>query len=297
MVSRRGFLKATALCSATAASGCQSLGRIFRRKGVRPGLRTIAYNVYACYGWMPDEAKFKKRRQAAKDKAFMSDMAKRFADALRPFQSDMITFSESPAESVVKEIADRLEMRHAFFPSGGNYPGALMTRLEIIEAANCPIVGGQRPKELFTRHWGRAVLRTPFGETILHSIHLHPSDSAVREREVTEVLKALAGDFKSGRPLLLQGDFNHSPDGPEYRRWKAVGLVDTFKAAGVESATIIPKPASGSPKRIDFVWAYGPLAKCVSKVCILSQRPFCPAPNDPESFSLSDHLPVMATFG
>jgi len=296
MISRRGFLEAAAMGWVVSTAGCGTFKKILTGKGVAAGLRTITYNVYACYGWTPVEAIFKQRRQAAKDKNVMMEMAGRFADALRPFQSDVMTFTESPAEWVIEEIAKRLEMRRVFFPSGKDWPGALMTRLEIVESANCPIVGGQRPKDLFTRHWGRAVLRSSFGDLVLHSIHLHPSDNAVRDREVTEILKAMESDFRSGRSLLLQGDFNHTAAKPEYKRWKAAGLVDAFTVAGVGSGNTMPKPTGEPAKRVDFIWAYGPIAKRLRKVRVLNKRPFTLAPNDPDSFALSDHLPVMATF-
>jgi endonuclease/exonuclease/phosphatase family metal-dependent hydrolase len=296
MLSRRDFLKAAAIGSVVGAGGCNLFGGVSAGKRGSARLRTVTYNVYACHGWTPDEEKFKQRRQAAKSKAFMADMARRFADALRPFQSDIITFSESPPEWVVKEIADRLEMRHIFFQSGAGYPGAVITRCEIVESVNCPIGGGERPKDLFTRHWGRAVLRTALGETILHSAHLHPSKDEIREREVTEILKAMQSDFKSGRPLLFQGDFNHTDIKPEYARWKAAGLVDMFTVAGVGSEITMPQPTGESPKRIDFIWAYGPLVKRVREVRVLGEQPFAVVANDPESFALSDHLPVMATF-
>ena len=62
-------------------------------------------------------------------------------------------------KSVVKEIADRLGMKYVYFPSGQNWPGALLTRFEIVGSKNCPVVGGERPKDLFTRHWGMAEVR------------------------------------------------------------------------------------------------------------------------------------------
>jgi endonuclease/exonuclease/phosphatase family metal-dependent hydrolase len=305
MISRRNFLKAATVAAVAAGTGCTRLKSIFARKSYK--LRTVTYNVYACYGWTPDEAKFKERRKAAKDKAFMSDMARRFADALRPLEADIITFQESPAEWVVEEIARQLKMGHIFFPSCASYPGAVITNFDVVEKQNCPIVGGVRPKDLFTRHWGRAVLSAPFGNLILHSAHLHPSDAAVRRREVTEVLKAMKGDFRSGLPLVFQGDFNHTDTQPEYKQWADGGLVDLFRRAGVGSEITMPLPTKESPKRIDYIWSYGWFAKHVREVCVIRELPFSLDPNNPESieihrqdaratFALSDHLPIMATF-
>lgn len=297
MISRRGFLKAAMAGAVAAPAGCGSLPSVFPERGGKSRLRTITYNVYACYGWMPDEEKFKKRRAAAKEKPFMRDMAQRFAEAFRPFRSDIITFSESPAEWVVKEIADRLEMRHLYFRSGGSYPGTVLTPHEILESKDCPLVGGgERPKDLFTRHWGRAVLKTPVGEFILHSAHLHPSKDDIREQEVAEILRAMQSDFAGGRPLLFQGDLNHTDTKPEYIRWIEAGLVDTSKAAGRGPGITMPKPTGEAPKRIDYIWSYGAFAKRVREVLVLNRRPFTVNPRDSDSFGLSDHLPVMATF-
>ena len=105
----------------------------------------------------------------------------------------------------------------------------------------------------------------------------------------------MAADLKNERSLLFQGDLNHEPDGPEYDRWKTAGLVDTFAARGVGRPLTIP---STTPrKRIDYVWAHGPIAARVKECRVLFEGPFRTNPDDPRSFALSDHIPVMATFG
>lgn len=45
-------------------------------------------------------------------------MPKRLANELALYEPDIINFSESPDESVVKGIADRLGMKYVYFPSG-----------------------------------------------------------------------------------------------------------------------------------------------------------------------------------
>ena len=293
-ISRRDFLRAAVLGSAACVAGCGRWKDRHAGNG-EARFRTITYNVFACYGWLPNEEKFKQRRAAAKDKQARVDMAARFAEALQPFDADLITFQEAPPEWVVAEIANRLQCHHVFFPSGEYWPGALLTRLEVIESANCPI-GGDRPKDLFTRHWGRAVLRSAFGPVVVHSVHLNPHKEAIRQREATEVLRVIRNDFESGRPLILQGDFNHTDANPEYQMWVAAGLVDTFRAAGKGLAITMPKPTDKQPRRIDFIWTHGAFVKRVREVRVLSGRPFSLDPKDPDSFALSDHRPVMATF-
>ncbi len=78
-------------------------------------------------------------------------------------------------------------MKYVYFPSGQNWPGALLTRFEIVRSKNCPVVGSERPKELFTRHWGMAEVRWPNGQTlIVHSAHLRPgAEPEIRQREIS----------------------------------------------------------------------------------------------------------------
>ncbi len=251
-------------------------------------LRVIAYNVYKCTGWPKD-------RPLAQEATEKGQMPERFALELGLYEPDIINFSESPDESVVKEIAERLGMKSVCFPSGQNWPGAVLSRFEIVRSENCPLVGGERPKNLFTRHWGMAEVRLPHGELlVVHSAHLHPSDSQIRKREVAEVLRAMEQDFRANRSMLLMGDLNHSPDQPEYEMWKKAGWIDTFANVGQGEGLTIK---SDKPQwRIDYVWAAGHVAKRVVESRPLFQGAFRTNPADPQSFALSDHLPQLAVF-
>ena len=116
MHTRRRFLCFSAGVSGFAALGYPTFGQTARQQ-----LRVIAYNVYKCTGW-PNQ------RTLAQQAVKLGQMPKRLADELALYEPDIINFSESPEESVVKEIAHKLGMKHVFFPSGQNWPGALLTR-------------------------------------------------------------------------------------------------------------------------------------------------------------------------
>jgi len=284
MVSRRELLRIAALGGAAFPLGCAVVAR--RRAAGRKSrkLRTITYNVLECQGWSPGKGA----------KPAREEIHRMFAEALGRLRPDIVTFQESPPEEVVAEIARLLGMNHTFFPSGKAWPGALMTRFEIIESQNCPAVGGKRPRGLFTRHWGRAVLRAPFGDLVVHSAHLHPSNAQTRLREVEEILRAMESDFQRGRLLIFQGDLNHPPTDPEHGRLKQAGLVDAFEAAGVGPGETFK--ADHPAKRIDYIFAYGTMARHIREARVLRERPFCTDPDNPRSVALSDHLPVMAKF-
>ncbi len=249
----------------------------------------IAYNVYGCKGW-PEN------RPLAKKAVKKGQMAKRLAMELALYDPDIINFSESPSEAVTKEVAKLLGMHHVRFPSGGNWPGTLLSKFEITESKNVPL-GYDRPKELFTRHWGRATIKLPSGESlIVHSAHLHPSpDPTIRLKEIKAMLAAMKVDLKAGRSMLLIGDLNHNPDTEEYKLWTDAGWTDTFAKVGKGQGLTIK---ADMPKyRIDYIMATGPVAKQVTESRPLFEGAFRLNIADKGSFALSDHLPQFAVFG
>ena len=297
MMNRRGFLKTGAMLAASSTGlGARALAQANSPEDRSQGLTTISYNILACRGY-PETDENRERLTLARDR-----MTTRFALELSLYRPDIVTFQESPSEETIARIAQQMEMKYAFFPGGwpgnddwpGGFPGTIMTRFPIVEKENCPLAEGNRPDDLFTRHWCRAAVETDTGTLSIYSAHLHPSDAAVREREVTEILKVLKPELDAGTPLLFQGDLNHAPAGPEYARWVNAGLVDTFatKGAGVDASV----PSTDPRTRIDYIWTHGPLTKRLVESRILFEGQFRTNPADPRSFALSDHIPVLARF-
>lgn len=258
--------------------------------GKRPSgrtLTTIAYNILKCTGWPPTMSA--KRLGNVKQQ-----IPQRLALELAAYKPDIVNFSEAPTESVVRRIAEQLGMNHVYFRSGQDWPGAILTRFDILEHRNFPLARGRRPKDLFTRHWGRALLRTNFGDLAVHSAHLHPANPVWRKLEVDEVIKSVTLDIEAGRSVLLQGDMNHTPKWPSYAHWIKAGLTDTQAAADNGD-----KPTINAHKpriRIDYVFAAGPIAGHVDHARCLFEGAFRTNPDDPLSYALSDHLPVLASF-
>lgn len=283
MLSRRQF------CTAVGAAGVSAatLPLFASDKPQRP-LRVIACNVYVCKGW-PDD------RPLAKRAVKQGQMARRLAMELALYEPDIINFSESPSEAIVKEVAEHLGMNHVRFPSGGSWPGTLLSRYEILDPQNVPL-GSERPKDLFTRHWGRATIALPDSDPLLvHSAHLYPvSDPTVRLKEIRAMLSSMKDDLASGRSMLLIGDLNHGPDSEEYKLWMDAGWVDTFAKVGVGEGLTIK---ADNPKyRIDYVLAAGPIAKQIVESRPLFEGAFRVNTSDANSFALSDHLPQLAVF-
>lgn len=289
-LSRRRFITQSAL----AAAGIGLLGSpaLARNSRSNTPIRAIAYNVLECKGWPSD----KENALKAVEKG---QMAKRFALELSLYDPDIIAFAESPDQAITDEIARLLNLNVTYFPSGGYWPGTLFSRFDIIDSTNVPIVEGSRPEDLFTRHWGKATLRLSANETLtVYSAHLFPQNNPegriLREREIAEILKATERDSRNGQSILLIGDLNHTPDTPEYKLWMDAGWIDTHTAAGEGAGNTFR--VDDPTRRIDYLMAYGPLAERITESRPLFEGAFRVNPDDPGSFALSDHLPVMADF-
>ena len=233
-------------------------------------------------------------------------MADAFATALGRLEPDIITFSEAPPDSIVQAIGKRLGMQAVSFPSkgeqqrwlGASWPGALFTRFEMLDATDRSSKYGAGSVELFTRHWGRVMLRTEKGELIVHSAHLYPdASSTAQQREVEKMIQVIREDIKSGRSVLLQGDLNHEPKDTLYERWEEAGLTDTFLRCGIgPGETTGPTGVNNPTRRLDYIFAHGPIVERPRECRVLSDPPFQLDLGASKPWSLSDHLPVMAIF-
>jgi len=283
-----GTSSALGASSVLGASNAAANANLFAAEPKPGPLRVIAYNIYGLTGW-PRE------RKLAKQAVAKGQMAMRLAMELAIHDPDIINFSESPKEALTKEVAEILGMNHVRFPSGGNWPGTMLSKFDIIDSQNAPIKG-EKHKELFTRHWGRAAVKLPNDEKlIVHSAHLYPTaDPKVRLREIRAMIESMKSDLDAGRSMLLIGDLNHGPDSNEYKLWIDAGWIDTFATSGKGNG---PTIKSDIPKyRIDYVMATGPIASRVVESRALFEGAFRLNINDKESFALSDHLPQLAVF-
>ena len=249
-------------------------------------MRTIAYNVYGATGY-PEPTH-------ARDGAIADDLA----TELGAQDAEVLSFSEAPPLEVVESIGAELGMETAFFPSRGNWPGAVFSVYPISSAAPLHADLPDLDDELLTRHAGRAVLEAPFGELVVYSIHLYPKADAHdrRLREIGRIRDRIETDVASDRRVLLQGDLNHPPTATEYDEWRLLGLTDTYVAAGIGPSKTIK--AFDPDRRIDYIWADGSLTEQLVEAQVIQKAPFGSGdPNNPlpDRF-LSDHLPVSARF-
>ncbi len=249
-------------------------------------MRTIAYNVYGATGFPePPETV---------DGANAGDIARE----LDRFEPTIVSFAEAPPRETVDSFAAELGMESTFFPSRGDWPGAICSTYPIVNA--CPLQDelAELPADLLTRHGGRAVLETPIGEVVVYSLHLFPHGDAHdrRLREISRVRALIAEDLADDRSVILQGDLNHPPTGPEYLEWRLLGLIDAYAAVGTGPGATIK--AHDPNRRIDYVWVDASLRDRMTDARVIRTPPFGPGDPGDELAGrfLSDHLPVSVTF-
>ena len=270
-------------------------------------LRTIAYNVFnGCIGYKGingRELEAGEEYDLVRKARELGQIPKRIALQLALYNPNLVNFSEAPERSVVAMIADMLGMNYAYFSSSdykGSFPGAILSHYDIISHENRPFVG-EGSKDLFTRHWGKAILRLPANNQLIavHSAHLwykgDEEGTQIRLREIAELIKAIDFDLKNNvQSVILQGDLNHRPDSPEYKALEKGGLVDLFNRKGEGNG--YTTRSYGPQRRIDYIRAKGPLVDKMSKYKVLFEGDFRINNDDPRSFALSDHLPVLGEF-
>jgi len=258
-------------------------------------IRVITYNIRSFEGYT-------RNWDRCNDVVKRGQMIERFALELSLYDPTIICLQEVPSEASAARLAARLGMHYAHFKGGWKskgWPegisGAVLSKYPIVEAAPHPSLNWtQRPKDLFTRFWGRAVLDTPTGRVAVHAMHGYHKNAQVRLRELAEVLPVVQKDVEAGLSVILLGDLNHRPDSTEYRRIASAGMIDSL---GGPADTAPLTYASIKPvERIDYIWSAGPLSKHVSSAKVLFEGTFRTNPADPNSYALSDHLPVLTVF-
>lgn len=317
-ITRKNFLKTSSLSLLgfgainTIGANCGYKRSEFPANSENDNLvRTISYNIFnGAIGYkginsheLPEGENSSLVRKARE----LGQIAKRIMLELQLYSPNIINFSESCDEAVVAEMAKMLNMNYVHFNGGkdskGHFPGSILTSYDIVSYENRPFVDKAKnnPKELFTRHWGKAKLRLPTGDIIsVHSAHLWPfkkeeNDTKIRLNEINELLKSINEDLNSdSKSALLQGDLNHEPGTVEYDELNKDILTDIFKSVGQGNghthSSINPN------KRIDFIYAAGDIVKSAKQCVTLFEGHFRMNNDDARGFALSDHLPVLADF-
>ena len=163
-----------------------------------------------------------------------------------------------------------------FSHQGGEYGNAVLTRFPVVRVTNTlyPML---RPGE--QRGLQQLVLKVHGHELVFMNTHLdHQPDDAERWLNVGEIETRMKQ--YAGRPIILCGDFNTTPESRVCRRL-GEQFDDTWARVGQGDGFTIPAPQP--TKRIDYIWITRDKSLVPLKVWV------------PRS-DASDHLPVVAEF-
>jgi endonuclease/exonuclease/phosphatase family metal-dependent hydrolase len=157
---------------------------------------------------------------------------------------------------------------------GGEYGNAVLTKFPVGSWTNHHY---KMLREGEQRGILQLTLKVHGKDLVFMNTHLdHRSDGAERMLSTGEIREMLAR--VKGKPVVLCGDFNCTPDSPPYAKLAEV-LTDAWTVAGEGDGFTIP--ARKATKRIDFIW----LSK---EPQIVPKRVWVPVSE------ASDHLPVVA---
>ena len=211
----------------------------------------------------------------------------RIADLIKHEQADIVALQEvdkgaqrTARRDCPAELAALTGMSCVFSNNyhfqGGEYGNAVLTRFPIKRWTN-QHYKMLRPGE--QRGLLQVVLEVRGRELVSLDTHADArGDDTERLANVADLLEAIPP--YQGRPMILCGDFNDTPDSQTCQKLSQQ-FTDTWKAAGEGDGFTIP--AKKPRKRIDYIWTSKEPALEALKVWV------------PES-EASDHRPVVAEF-
>ncbi len=150
-------------------------------------------------------------------------------------------------------------------------------------------------------HWGRITLSFQNQSFIVYGFKLAPRKrSETRRKQINTLSPYLKQDMAQQSLVIVAGDLNHRPFDGEYNRWMELGLVDSYDSlkhgSGFTKMDELGENTLVPYRRIDYLLLSKNLASLLkTSSTTLNEGLFVPSP-DQRNWSLSDHLPVMATF-
>ncbi|MGE4619329.1 MAG: endonuclease/exonuclease/phosphatase family protein [Planctomycetota bacterium] len=227
--------------------------------------------------------------------------------AAHRYQLDVIALQEATPRRQVMEAARRLGWQVRWFRGGWTgdgwkqgFPGAILTRLPILESRDRPDLDPYGVDDAFSRTFGEVVVLHRGVPVVLMTVHLLPSwknTTEIRLREIAAVKRAALRHRSLDRSVIVMGDANHQPATPEYEAWIEAGFTDAYLAGGGDPRGGWTCPSTGLAERIDYIWIAGTLSQQVREARVLSDDEFHVDRSRPDDAALSDHLPVFAELG
>lgn len=253
-----------------AAAGCASLPWARAQP-----IRVLVFNIHA-----------------GKD-AKGADNLEAVAGLVKSTRADLVLLQEvdrgttrSGGVDQVDRLAALTRYAPAFAPSlvsfqGGQYGIAALAREFVGYQATVPLLvtpvqtraGGSREPRVALL----AYVTVRGASWRLVNTHVDPSDAAARAQELRQVAATAREQQAAGRPLLVGGDLNATPDDPGLSALRDAGLRDAWTECGTGDGFTYPSDAP--VKRIDYLWLAG--VQCASATVVDTR--------------ISDHRPLLVT--
>ncbi len=175
------------------------------------------------------------------------------AQAIREAGADLVTLQEVDTGRVTSFGADdaeylawRLGMRAVYLPTVEKLTSiALLSRLPILDQGGQWVTSTQEQTGVV-----HAVVQAEG-----HTLHLFGYWGGLSDEDTLRQHRELLAYIGPASPAILGGDFNQTPETPEYRLVAGAEFLDPFVALGVTPA--YTDPALNPHKRIDYLWLRG----------------------------------------
>lgn len=215
------------------------------------------------------------------------------ADLVKRTDADLVLLQEVDRGTTRSGGVDQLDRlaaltKHApaFAPSlvnyqGGQYGIAALAREFVGYHATIPLAvtpvqtrsGSREPRVALLAY---ATVRGASWRLL--NTHVDPGDAAARAQELRQVAAVAREQQAAGRPLVVGGDLNATPEDPGLAPLRDAGLRDAWVECGRGDGFTFPSHAP--VKRIDYLWLPGNLA-CASATVL--------------DTTISDHRPLLVT--
>ncbi len=252
-------------------------------------MRIVTYNIYGMQGYPAESA------QAQIGSHGEEEHLTYFASALTRLNADIIALQEGVTQPVARNIAHRLGMHLATFPSPTAFPGHVLSRWPVVESRTFSHVDADEEVPLFSRTAGAALLQLPTEQLWIVDVHLHPADVPLRAKE-GELLRVRLDELLAHHHhMVVLGDFNSAVDEPGiHTHLNALGFVNAMQTVG-GGLQLTMDTAGIREWIIDHIYVSAALSSKLVGAAVVRGAGFRTDPPRPEGkWDTSDHLPVYA---
>ncbi|TVR47562.1 MAG: hypothetical protein EA425_15765 [Puniceicoccaceae bacterium] len=256
-----------------------------------PPMRIGTYNVLGLQGYPPEAA------EPALGEPGSEARIAHFTKVFSQLDCDVLALQEGVANlAVIKQVAQRMNVWLATFPSPQNWPGHILSRCPILESR---VFSHQTPDETtppLSRCAGAVLLETaPEQRLWVVGLHLHPRETsaALREREAEVLLPKIDGLMEEVPNAVVMGDFNGNVEERIHRELSDRGFVNVVASQGELQPTM--DTAGKTLCVIDHIYLSPSLAAHLESARVVRDPGFrVDGPQREGLWAHADHLPVLA---